>query len=287
MSIKEKYRHLPPLQFTNADVQRLIQVLRRHSVRIAYLFGSVVRSPEQAQDIDLALLPGPNFSFPNFYADLSLALNTDRLDVVDLRRASSSLWRHILREGRCIFVSSQQETSRYEAGKILQFLEGPLPLTFRKEEDRAMSLDREFLTNTLETLLRTAQELGHYQTVSALDLESDLSLRWTVERGLLVGPTLIFQVAAHILHEVFSVTPSTYEGSLVELHRRGVISESLYRRLRGSGGFRNVLVHEYTAIDLELVAQAAQNAPKTFRDFVSEVQAWLNRRSPERERVLP
>ena len=54
-----------------------------------------------------------------------------------------------------------------------------------------------------------------------------------------------------------------------------MISEDLYRRLRGAGGFRNILVHEYVEIDLNEVAEVLRKAPDVFRSFKREISKWL------------
>jgi uncharacterized protein YutE (UPF0331/DUF86 family) len=96
-----------------------------------------------------------------------------------------------------------------------------------------------------------------------------------VQHGLQVGISLILQAAQHILTRHFGTLPDSYEASLAALRAHKVISATLYRRLRGAGGFRNVLVHEYMAVDLNRVARYARRAPKTFRDFARELSQWL------------
>jgi uncharacterized protein YutE (UPF0331/DUF86 family) len=49
----------------------------------------------------------------------------------------------------------------------------------------------------------------------------------------------------------------------------------LQRRLKGLGGFRNVLVHGYLRIDPARVEAALQRAPADFRDFARSVRRWL------------
>jgi len=67
----------------------------------------------------------------------------------------------------------------------------------------------------------------------------------------------------------------SYEASLTELRAHRVISPSLYKQLRGAGGFRNVLVHEYLQIDLSRVVRFLKKAPVVFRAFAEELTEWL------------
>ena len=138
-----------------------------------------------------------------------------------------------------------------------------------------MGLNRQFLQEAIRELQTVTSELAKYQNITLASLETNLSLRWTVERGLLAGLTLIFQIADHILSEQYGRRVDTYEGLLRELCAAGVISESLYSSLRGSGGFRNILVHEYARIDLRQVLEAVRNAPRQFSTFVQEISGWI------------
>jgi uncharacterized protein YutE (UPF0331/DUF86 family) len=88
-------------------------------------------------------------------------------------------------------------------------------------------------------------------------------------------------VADHILAEHFGQKPETYEALLKDLCGAGVISQALYASLRGAGGFRNVLVHEYVRIDLEHVLEALRKAPEQFSAFAQEVSSWLAKQTEE------
>jgi len=81
-------------------------------------------------------------------------------------------------------------------------------------------------------------ELSKYRDASPEMLKKDLSLRWIIERGMIAGASIIFDVADHILSEEFGFYSGSYEDSLSGLFEKGVISEELYRQIRGLGGFR-------------------------------------------------
>ncbi len=93
-------------------------------MRLAYLFGSAADAPAHSQDIDIAVLPDEGFSYRALYADLSLLLHTDRLDLVDLRFASVYLQDEILQHGRCVYARSQAEQEAFERGKRTHIREG-------------------------------------------------------------------------------------------------------------------------------------------------------------------
>ncbi|MCS6966765.1 MAG: DUF86 domain-containing protein [Blastocatellia bacterium] len=276
MSIAEKYRHLPPLPGDLRErLGRLPSILQRHSVRLAYLFGSAAYALERCEDVDIAVLPDEGFSYTELYAEISLALDTDRLDLVDLRLAPPYLVAEILRQGHCILARSEEERARFEIGKHSEWRENRHWWLRRMQKEEKMDIRPEFLMKALAELERIAQELEKYQQATEEQLATNLSLRWTIERGLLAGLTVVFQVADHILAQAFGRTPSSYEELIAELCAIGVVSEELYHRMRGSGGFRNVLVHEYVMIDLAKVVEALRGAPETFRMFRQEILQWV------------
>lgn len=279
MAVREKYAHLPALpRDIHRRLEELPALIARHPVRLAYLFGSACDHPEACGDIDLALLPDEGYSFTKLYADLSLHLGTDRIDLVELPAAPFWLQREIVRTGKLLYCHDPSLASRYEAGilslsfEMQQCLRAQVNLIAWR---RPMGIDKDFLWRAVLNLHRAADELERYRAVTGDQLATSLSLRWTVEHGLQTGLTLILHTASHILTRHFGVAAESYEASLAELHAHGILSRSLYRRLRGAGGFRNVLVHEYLQIDLERVARFAKRAPAVFRAFAEELTQWL------------
>jgi len=279
MAVREKYAHLPPLPAEiRQRLARLPEILVRHPIQLAYLFGSALHNPDQAGDIDLAVLPDDGYSFPALYADLSLTLGTDRLEIVELPTAPYWLLEAIVRTGKRIYARDPLAATRYEAGVLSLCSESRERLRRYAPEalQATMAVDRDFLVQVAVNLRRVADELEKHAHLSAEDLATNLTLRWAVEHGLLTGISLILQAAQHILTRHFGTLPESYEASLAELRAHKVISATLYRRLRGAGGFRNLLVHEYLEVDLSRVVQYARRAPKTFRDFAGELTQWLD-----------
>ncbi len=136
-----------------------------------------------------------------------------------------------------------------------------------------------FRTETIATALkeldRVTEELAKHRGVTLEELEASLSRRWTIERGLIAGANLVFDTADHILSSRFHVYPETYEDSLRLLRDNSVISEELYGSIKGLGGFRNILVHEYLGIDMAEEYRNFQKALKVFRDFAREILIFI------------
>jgi uncharacterized protein YutE (UPF0331/DUF86 family) len=98
---------------------------------------------------------------------------------------------------------------------------------------------------------------------------------WAVERGLQLGAEIVLDIGNHILSAHFGVSAQDYEDVVAQLGANGVIPATLRERLKGLGGFRNILVHGYLRIDADRVAEHLAVAPADFSDFAVAVRAWL------------
>jgi uncharacterized protein YutE (UPF0331/DUF86 family) len=105
----------------------------------------------------------------------------------------------------------------------------------------------------------------------------DFRSGWAIERGLQLAAEILFDVGNHILSAHYGVSPTDYEDILEQLGAHGVIGAALRERLRGLGGFRNVLVHGYLRVDLERVEEALRRAPSDFSAFARAVRGWMER----------
>lgn len=56
-----------------------------------------------------------------------------------------------------------------------------------------------------------------------------------------------------------------------------VIGDETHDGLRGLGGFRNVLAHEYVDIDLEEVIRWRSRILATLPDWIGEIEGWMDR----------
>jgi predicted nucleotidyltransferase len=117
MAIKERWKGVAELP---ADIEHRLEllpdILREHGVQLAYLFGSLIRGPE-ANDVDLAVWSSDVPAF-RLREPIVECLGTERLDLVDLERASPVLRFEILKTGRPLYVADEAFQQRYEMQTI-------------------------------------------------------------------------------------------------------------------------------------------------------------------------
>jgi predicted nucleotidyltransferase len=97
-------------------LERLVPLFERENVLLAYLFGSLSRGQE-GNDVDLAILvqDRPAFRLRDAILD---CLGTERVDLVDLRRAPPVLRFEIIRTGHPLYVSDQALQARFELATL-------------------------------------------------------------------------------------------------------------------------------------------------------------------------
>lgn len=121
--------------------------------------------------------------------------------------------------------------------------------------------------------------LEGYAEADRTALIGNLRDLWAAERALQVGAEAIFDVGNHILSASYGTSAVDYRDILGKLVLRGVISAELHDRLKGLGGFRNILVHDYLELDPERVVDNVFKAPKDFGAYVGAIRTWLEAHS--------
>lgn len=124
----------------------------------------------------------------------------------------------------------------------------------------------------LEEVISRLAEINH-----AAPTTSDFRQQWVAERGLQLGAEAVLDIGNHILSAHYGVSAQDHEDLVAQLARCGVIDQDLRERLRGLGGFRNILVHDYLRLDPERVQVFPTQAPRDFSDFAAAARVWLER----------
>ena len=123
-------------------------------------------------------------------------------------------------------------------------------------------------------LRKALATLRRHAGASSVSLGADAERRWAIERGLQLCAQNALDIASHISSAV-GLDPSSYRSSVDCLVEEGVLPPSFGKRFRGIAGFRNVLVHGYLEIDLDLLARMLSERLDDFEEFASHVERWL------------
>lgn len=135
-------------------------------------------------------------------------------------------------------------------------------------------IDREVVRRHLLALDRALETLGRHRGSTPADLAADRELRWVVERGLQLCAQNALDIATHWAAAAGHDVPD-YASAIDRLAELEVLPHELAARFRAVAGFRNVLVHGYLDVDLEIVAEALHTRLDDFVEFARRIEARL------------
>lgn len=120
MGSTEKWKGFAPLSPTiQLALKRLPELLSTTDALLVYLFGSLTEGTI-GNDVDLAILTEnePPYSFRD---ELITFLGTERLDIVDLNRASPAFCFDIIRSGQLLYAVDEEIQLQFELGVVRRY----------------------------------------------------------------------------------------------------------------------------------------------------------------------
>lgn len=136
--------------------------------------------------------------------------------------------------------------------------------------------DRGTVGARLRAMRESLTELGALRTIGEETLRSEPLTRAAAERLIQVVVDLAVDVNGHVVTSMTAAAPHTGHDSFLAMAGVGAITDDLAERLAPSAGLRNVLVHRYADIRIELVASAIPTVLDGFAQYVSQVADWLS-----------
>lgn len=106
---------------------------------------------------------------------------------------------------------------------------------------------------------------------------SDFYLKASAERLIQLIVDCASDINNHVVVEMGQRPPEDYASSFIRASETGMLTAELANRLKGSGGMRNILVHEYLDIDDEKVYKALPIALSDFKEYIRQVDNFLDK----------
>lgn len=111
------------------------------------------------------------------------------------------------------------------------------------------------------------------------DFDQDPYLRDIVERNLEVAAQCCIDVSHRIISLEGARKPVDYYDAILRMGELGVLPADFARHLAPLAGFRNILVHEYVAVDWDEVYGVLGRLEDLDR-FAEAIRHWLADRAP-------
>jgi predicted nucleotidyltransferase len=120
MSIKERWKKFKPLpNDIEARIKQLSSFFEKQGIILAYLFGSLAKDGK-GEDVDIALLPEAKIK-GNIRQKLQRHLNTERIDLINLKLASPVSRFEVIRWGKIIYKKSDDLVNEFELSVLREY----------------------------------------------------------------------------------------------------------------------------------------------------------------------
>jgi len=106
---------------------------------------------------------------------------------------------------------------------------------------------------------------------------ADFYLKTSAERLIQLIVECASDINNHVIVEMGERPPEDYTSSFIKASEAGLLTSELANKLKGSGGMRNILVHEYIDIDDEKVYRALHAALSDFKEYMRQVDTFLEK----------
>lgn len=136
------------------------------------------------------------------------------------------------------------------------------------------AIDIAIVTRHLAALREALRVLSKHSDTPIDNLDADSEERWAVERGLQLCAQNALDIATHIAASQGRDVPD-YASAIDELGRLGALPRDFALQFRSVAGFRNVLVHGYLDVDLELLHLMLSKRLGDFETFACHIEAYV------------
>ncbi|MDP2767936.1 MAG: DUF86 domain-containing protein [Candidatus Methanoperedens sp.] len=133
------------------------------------------------------------------------------------------------------------------------------------------------ILNKLERLQKYVKILDSYKKYGILDINEDFTLRGAIERYLEVSLECVLDIGEMVISKEGFRKPETYKEVIEILGEVGILPEDFAERFAEAAKFRNILVHMYAEVDVEMVYEILQNNLGDFDEFAKYIAGYLEK----------
>lgn len=127
------------------------------------------------------------------------------------------------------------------------------------------------IAKKLDSLYRALQRISDKCPSTAQEFKADIDLQDIVVLNLSRAVQLCVDIGSHSLTNLPLPPPNTMGETFDRMVEAKLISQDVANNMKKSVGFRNLAVHNYATLDLDIVYAIATWHLQDFRDFARAV----------------
>lgn len=134
-----------------------------------------------------------------------------------------------------------------------------------------MSIDKKVIGEKLISLNRCLERIKLHTPTSVETLQNDFDAQDIISLNIQRAVQISVDIAAHILAEQLHEQTPTMAETFLALSRHGLLDSQLASRLAKAVGFRNIAVHEYNTLDMNILYSIITKEIGCFYEFSDAV----------------
>ncbi|QSH91316.1 DUF86 domain-containing protein [Treponema medium] len=135
-----------------------------------------------------------------------------------------------------------------------------------------MSIDKKVIGEKLLSLNRCLERIKLHVPVNVEALQSDFDTQDIICLNIQRAVQISVDIAAHILAEQLHEQTPTMAETFLALSRHGLLDSQLASRLAKAVGFRNIAIHEYNTLDMNILYSIITKEIGCFYEFSDAVK---------------
>lgn len=136
-------------------------------------------------------------------------------------------------------------------------------------------VDKTLVLRKIAELERYEEQVREFAGISLSAYTADWKTQRIVERTLQMMIEACVDIAGHMISDLRMRTPSSYADTFRVLGEHSVLDDELLGTMEKMAKFRNVVVHQYEAVDPEIVITILRKHIDDFRRFRDAIVARL------------
>jgi uncharacterized protein YutE (UPF0331/DUF86 family) len=140
------------------------------------------------------------------------------------------------------------------------------------------SVEKTLITTKLSKLGQYERFLKELQASTIEDFTSNFKINGAAERYLQVAIECIVDIGNEIISSLQLKRPERYRDIPYILAESKIIPKNFAETIASMIGFRNLLVHDYASINLNLVYEFLQTKLPDFENFTKYIAKWLEKK---------
>ena len=138
---------------------------------------------------------------------------------------------------------------------------------------KKLNVDIEATIDKLKFIEQLRNEL--FEELQQEKISNSLRSQLVIERAVQLIIQTILDIGAHIISRTTDINPKSYSDIIPLLVEKKIMSIKLGNQLEKISGLRNILVHDYTKIDTELLKDHAYSILTDSKLFIEEIKQFI------------